>query len=89
MIYLRLGIREFRQRPGRSILTLLSIVIGVAAVVAVSLAAGTTRQAFDDIFTTVAGQAALEVTAPLGTTFEATLADQVQQDSRVSKSRRR
>jgi putative ABC transport system permease protein len=78
MVYLRLGIREFRQRPGRSILTLLSIVIGVAAVVAVSLAAGTTRQAFDDIFTTVAGRAAFEVTAPLGTTFDATLADEVQ-----------
>lgn len=74
MVYLRLGIREFRQRPGRSILTLLSIVIGVAAVVAVSLAADTTRRAFDDIFTTVAGKADLEVTAPFGTTFDETLA---------------
>jgi putative ABC transport system permease protein len=74
MVYLRLGIREFRQRPGRSILTLLSIVIGVAAVVAVNLAAGTTRQAFDDIFRTVAGRADLEVTVPFGTTFDERLA---------------
>ncbi|MGD9636564.1 MAG: ABC transporter permease, partial [Pirellulales bacterium] len=73
MVYLRLGIREFRERPGRAILTLLSIVIGVAAVVAVSLAADTTRQAFDDIFRTVAGRADLEATVPFGTTFDAEL----------------
>jgi putative ABC transport system permease protein len=77
MLYTRLGIREFTQRPGRAILTLLSIVIGVAAVIAVSLAADTTRLAFDNIFTTVAGKAALEVTAPFGTTFSAELADKV------------
>ncbi len=75
MVYFRLGIREFRQRPGRAILTLLSIVIGVAAVVAVSLSADTTRRAFDEIYHTVAGRAALEVTAPVGTSFAASIAE--------------
>lgn len=77
MVYLRLSFREFRQRPGRAILTLMSIVIGVAAVVAVSLAAGTARRAFDDIFTAVAGRADLEVTAPFGTTFAANVAGKI------------
>jgi putative ABC transport system permease protein len=77
MVYLRLGLREFRQRPGRAILTLLSIVIGVAAVVAVSLSADTTRRAFDDIFHTVAGRADLEVTAPVGATFNASVVDTI------------
>ncbi len=77
MVYFRLGLREFRQRPGRALLTLLSIVIGVAAVVAVSLATDTTRRAFDEIFTTVAGRADLEVTASVGTTFAANVADSI------------
>ena len=71
MVYTRLGIREIRQRPGRAILTLLSIVIGVAAVIAVSLASDTTGRAFDAIYETVAGKAAFEITAPFGTTFDA------------------
>ena len=62
--------RAIRQRPGRSILTLLSIVIGVAAVVAVTIASSTTGHAFDQIFKTVAGNAALEVVAPLGSSFD-------------------
>lgn len=77
MVYLRLGIRELGERPGRAILTLLSVVIGVAAVVAVGLAADTTRRAFDDIFRTVAGRADLEVTVPFGTTFDARLVDKL------------
>jgi putative ABC transport system permease protein len=77
MVYTRLGIREIRQRPGRAILTLLSIVIGVAAVIAVSLASDTTGRAFEAIYETVAGKAAFEITAPFGTTFDASVADEV------------
>ena len=62
--------RAIRQRPGRSILTLLSIVIGVAAVVAVTIASSTTGHAFDQIFKTVAGKADFEVVAPIGNSFD-------------------
>ncbi len=62
--------REVRQRPGRALLTLLSIVIGVAAVVAVTIASSTTGHAFDEIFKTVAGKAQLEVVGPVGSSFD-------------------
>ena len=77
MIYLKLGWREARNRPGRALLTLLSIVIGVAAVVAVSFATKSTRAAFDDIYQTIAGKASLEVTATVGTRFDQDLIDTV------------
>lgn len=67
--------REFRQRPSRPLLTLLSIVIGVAAVVAVSIASSTTRNAFDAMYSTIAGRASLEVTAPVGTSFDEEVAE--------------
>lgn len=66
MVNWKFAWREVRQRPSRAILTLFSIVIGVAAVVAVTIASGTTNRAFDQIFKTVAGNAQLEVAAPLG-----------------------
>ncbi|MBI4618312.1 MAG: ABC transporter permease [Planctomycetes bacterium] len=55
--------REVERRPGRAALTLLGIVIGVAAVVSVAVATATARSAFRDMFETVAGRAALEVVA--------------------------
>ena len=45
MILWKLTARELRRRPGRALLTLLSIAIGMAAVVSVSLGTATTRQA--------------------------------------------
>jgi putative ABC transport system permease protein len=70
MVNWKFAWREARQRPSRAILTLLSIVIGVAAVVAVTIASGTTNRAFDQIFQTVAGKAQLEIAAPVGTSFK-------------------
>ncbi len=70
MLYWRFAWRELRQRPSRPILTLLSIVIGVGAVVAVTIASGTTHRAFDQIFKTVAGQASLQISTPVGTDFD-------------------
>ena len=70
MIFFKLGWREITKHPGRSVLTLLSIVIGVAAVMAVTLTTQTTRRAFDDIYQSIAGRASLEVAGPLGTTFD-------------------
>lgn len=69
MLYPKLATREMRNHPGRAALTMLSIVIGVAAVVAVTLAAQSTHRAFDEIFRTIAGRAALEVAGPVGTSF--------------------
>ena len=64
---LEIRLARLHQRPSRPILTLLSIVIGVAAVVAVTITSGTTRRAFDQIYKTVAGRASLELSASVGT----------------------
>jgi putative ABC transport system permease protein len=73
MIYLSFAWRAIRQHPGRALLTTLSIVIGVAAVVAVTFTTRTTRQAFDQLFHTIAGRASLEATGPPGTSIDESL----------------
>ena len=50
-----------QQRPGRTLLTMLSIVIGVTAAVAVGLGTETTRHAYKQMFEMVTGRATLEV----------------------------
>ena len=70
----RLTAREMRRRPGRALLTLLSIAIGMAAIVAVSLGTATTRQAYQRMYEKMAGRAALQVTAEGSGTFPETLA---------------
>ena len=77
MVYSKIAFREIRKRPGRAILTLLSIVIGVAAVVAVSISSGTASRAFDEIYQTIAGKATLEISPPVGTSFDETITDAV------------
>src|SRR6478752_7795392 len=79
MVNWKFAWREARMRPSRAILTLLSIVIGVAAVVAVTIASSTTGHAFDQIFKTVAGKADLEVVAPVGTSFADKVATKLQE----------
>ncbi len=54
---------EMRRRPGRTLLTLFGIVIGVAAVFAITLTTGATHRAYQDMFEAVAGRAALEIVA--------------------------
>ncbi len=66
----KLGWREIRKRPGRAALTLASVVIGVAAVVSVTLTTQSTRKAFADIFKSMAGRADLELAPPIGDTIE-------------------
>jgi putative ABC transport system permease protein len=61
MVLWKFTTREIRNRPGRAILTLLSIVIGVAAVVAVSISTRATNDAYKQMFEAVTGKAALEV----------------------------
>jgi putative ABC transport system permease protein len=66
----RYTIRAMQQRPGRTILTLLSIVIGVAAAVAIDIGTATTRESYQKMFATVTGKATLEITAAGGVAFD-------------------
>ncbi len=77
MLYQKLGLREARKHPGRAILTLASVAIGVAAVVAVTFTTRSTGKAFDQIFESLAGRASLEIAAPIGQSIPATLADTI------------
>lgn len=77
MIYKRLGLREARQHPGRAILTMASVAIGVAAVVAVTFTTRSTQTAFDEIFQSLAGRASLEIVAPIGQAIPASVATAV------------
>ncbi len=70
MALLKFSFRELLNRPLRAVLTILSIVIGVAAVVSVMLATDATRQAQRDMFLAVSGRAALEVIAEGGGSFD-------------------
>ena len=49
--------------PGRTVLTLFSVVIGVATVASVSLAIGTTRRTYQEMFEALTGRADAEVSA--------------------------
>ncbi len=63
MVLWKFTLREIKSRPGRATLTLLSIVISVAAVVAVTVSKNTTHQAYKDMYESVTGRAAFEVVA--------------------------
>jgi putative ABC transport system permease protein len=54
--------RSLTSRMGRTILTIISILIGVSSVVSVSVITSTTRSAYKKMFATVSGNATLEVT---------------------------
>lgn len=76
-MYWKLGWREIERHPVRALLTLASVVIAVAGVVAVGFASRTARRAFDDIYQAVAGRADLEVSTEIGDTFEDRLLDKI------------
>lgn len=75
----RYTFRAMQQRPGRTILTMLSIVIGVAAAVAVGLGTATTRNAYKQMFAMVTGRASLEVDGKGGAAFAEPVLEQIQQ----------
>jgi putative ABC transport system permease protein len=56
--------REIRQRPGRALLTLLGIAIGVAVFVATAVTIRSAHQAYRDMFERVTGRSSLEIVAP-------------------------
>ncbi|HEX4147484.1 MAG TPA: ABC transporter permease, partial [Pirellulales bacterium] len=59
----KLSVRQMLARPGRTVLTLMSVVIGVAAVASVALAVGTTRSAYREMFVALTGRADAEISA--------------------------
>jgi putative ABC transport system permease protein len=79
MVLAKFSFREVFSRPGRATLTLLSIVIGVAAVVSVSIATTTTRRAYQDMSAAVSGRAALEVAAEGAGGFDEGLVAQIEE----------
>ncbi|RMF41747.1 MAG: hypothetical protein D6753_09025, partial [Planctomycetota bacterium] len=73
------SLRAARQRPLRVILTFLSIVIGVGAVVAVLLATSTTRAAQREMLRAVSGKADLEIVSDVSGGFEYQLVARVRE----------
>ena len=69
----RFSLREVLSRPSRTILTFLSIAIGVAAVVAVLLSISTTHAAQRNVLRMMAGKADLEVVAESSEGFDVRL----------------
>src|SRR5688572_3389052 len=69
--------RSLTSRWGRTALTILSIVIGVAAVVSVSVLTETTRRAQMMMSQTVTGKATLEITIPGNSGFDGGIIDAV------------
>jgi len=79
--------RQFVRRPGRTLLTLGGIVIGVAGVFAIALTVNTTRHAYQRMFADLTGRAALEVVAEGGGGFDADVAADVAALPGVSSAR--
>lgn len=79
MILWKFTLREIKNRPGRATLTLLSIVIGVAAMVAVDIGTTTTHQAYQTMYEGMAGRAAFEVVAEDGSFFPDEIVNRVRQ----------
>src|SRR5258708_37663542 len=79
-------LREGQRRPGRTLLTLGGIVIGVATVVAISLTTQTTRSAYRDMFDALGGRASLEVVSEAQGDFDLEVAGRVRQTPGVREA---
>jgi putative ABC transport system permease protein len=73
----RFSQRAMLSRPGRTILTIASIVIGVAAVVSVTIVTATTRESYQVMFATVRGRTSLEVAAQNTGPIQADLVEKI------------
>jgi putative ABC transport system permease protein len=69
-----LSLREAQRRPGRSLLTLLGIALGLATLVATRLTIRTVHSAYRDLFDSTGGSATLEVMASGGGSFDPEIA---------------
>jgi putative ABC transport system permease protein len=79
MVQWKIAWRELRHHPGRATLTVLSVVIGVAGVLAAGLSTGSARRAYEEMYQATTGRAALEVTGPGGGPLETSLLDIVRE----------
>src|SRR5262245_58884011 len=78
------SLRDLRRRPGRSMLTFLSIVLGVGTVFAVSATTGAARRAFDKMTETMSDKADAEITAAGASAFLREEVAAIEKDPRVS-----
>ncbi|MCA9135806.1 MAG: ABC transporter permease [Planctomycetales bacterium] len=76
-ISVRLALREILREPRRTLLTLLGITIGVAAIVAVSLTARSSDEAFSGMYRSLAREAGLEITSVDGSSMEQSILESV------------
>ena len=72
MRFLRLLIRQWRNRPGRALTTAASVAVAVGAVVATWVAAGASRQGYSQLAEVIGGVPTIDVTARGGGRFSAT-----------------
>jgi putative ABC transport system permease protein len=79
----KLGARQIWQHPGRSALTLTSITISVAAVVAITIASRATDQAMEAMFDSLTGRASLEITSESGVSMNADIAQTISDLSEI------
>lgn len=75
--------REIWRHPGRTLLTWLSVVIGVTSVMAVGLSTGSARQAYANMYEAITGRAALEIVGAGGAKLDVSLRDLVSQQPGV------
>jgi len=61
MTLIRYSLGEAMRRPGRTLLTLAGVVIGVAAMLSISMTVDSTRRVYGELFSTLAGRADLEI----------------------------
>lgn len=62
----RLIIRPLRREPGRTLLTVIAVALGVAVVLAIELAGGAAAGSFQSSVETLVGNADFEITAAGG-----------------------
>jgi putative ABC transport system permease protein len=79
-------LREGQRRPGRTLLTLGGIVIGVATFVAIALATRTTRHAYRDMFDALGGRATLEVVSEVHDEFDPDVAERLRKTHGVRQA---
>ncbi|MEO8270393.1 MAG: FtsX-like permease family protein, partial [Aureliella sp.] len=79
----KFSLREVRSRPSRVALTILSIAIGVGAVVAVLLATTTSRQAQRDMLAATSGKSDLELVSDAASGFSYDLLHIVRENAGV------
>lgn len=78
--------RQIRQRPGRALLTLLGITIGVATIVAISATTKAAHRAYREMFDAVGGEAQLEVTSEGGSGFDPSQVEFLRNDPAVKRT---